>query len=138
MLKQLEEMLDLFFGKKLPALPKNIKEIIVVYIPWGALIGLILEIPMFVILVLFMLGLGAFGFTHITHIILAILLGTVFAFTIMAIPGLFKRTKKGWYFSYYAILVAIVYWIGMLDFVESLITALLGFYILFQIKEYYS
>ena len=54
----------------------------------------------------------------------------------IALPGLFKRSKAGWNFVFYAVLVSTVSYLLHLD-VLSLVFTVVTFYFLFQIRSYY-
>ena len=41
-MKQLNKTLEMYLVKRAPALPKNIKEILVKFAPWLAIIGVVL------------------------------------------------------------------------------------------------
>ncbi len=147
MLRTLEETLNEYLGKKAPTIPTNWKEIIVKFVPYLALLGVILSIPAILALV----GLGTLlapfgivgglaagrpflGFGYITSIIFLIV---TLVLEIMALPGLFGRKKQGWTYSYYATLIGAVQNIITLNIGGLLIGTLLSLYVLFQVKEYY-
>lgn len=134
--------LETYFLHKAPALPKDIKELIVKYGPWLVLIGLIFSIP--AVLAVFGLGavlspllllagprLGA-GFT-----VAWIFLAASLVLEAFALPHLFKRAKKGWTLMYYATLLGVIENILMFNIAGLLIGSILSLYILFQIREYY-
>lgn len=139
-LTQIEEKLDLYFGKKAPAMPENIKEFIVKYSPYLTLIALALSIPA----LLLALGLSsafmplayaggyrpAFSISVIVSLIAMVL-------EIIALPGLFKRTKDSWQLMFIASLVMIISYIFDLNIGSLIISGAISFYILFQIKSYY-
>jgi hypothetical protein len=142
----LEETLDLYFGQKAPALPSNIKELLVRFAPWITLILLILTLP----LVLIALGLGAlaapfaflagpaYGVSYgVNYTIAMIVIAVSLVFEALSIPGLFRRTAQGWRYSFYATLVSILGSLVNFQVGSALLTALIGFYVLFQIKSYY-
>ncbi len=69
-------------------------------------------------------------------------LGVVFmlvtvVFEGLAIPGLLKRSKQGWDWIYYSVLVNSVYMLVSFNIVGLIVGALLGMYLLFQVKSYY-
>lgn len=141
-LKQLEDFLAEYLIKKAPALPSNIKEIIVKVAPWLTLIFLILTLP----LILAVLGLGVLfapfsfmgGLTAGTSYIVAMAFALVMlVLEAIAIPGLFKRSKSAWRLLYYVALIEAVKNIVTLNFGGLIIFSLLGFYFLFQVREYY-
>jgi hypothetical protein len=142
----LEDTLDLYLVQKAPALPSNIKELIVQFAPWITLVLLIITLPV----VLFALGLGAllaplaillapatgvgFGFSYtLSMIVLAVSL----ALEAMSIPGLFKRSAQGWRYAYYSMLVSILSSLLSFSVISGLLFGVIGLYFLFQIKSYY-
>ena len=142
-MKQLEDTLDLYFRQKAPALPPNVKEAIVRFGPWIALILIILSLPA----LLFVLGLGTLlapfsflggitvGFTYTITMVFSI---ARLVLEVMALPGLFRRARSGWYLMYYAALLGVVQHVLTFSIVGLIIGSLISFYILFQIREYYS
>jgi hypothetical protein len=141
-LKSLEDTLDLYFGQKAPAMPTNIKELIVNLAPWLTLILGLLSLPA----ILFVFGLGTLlapfsflggvraGFNYgLSMIVLAV--SVVLEF--LSIPGLFKRSRQGWNFVYYSALVNALYNIVSFNLGGLIIGALISFYVLFQVREYY-
>lgn len=141
-LSQLEQTLDLYFRQKAPALPPGVKEFIVKIAPWLVLLGVIISIP--AILALF--GLSALiapvammggANQGITYLISMGFLGVSVIFDALAIPGLFKRAKQGWNFVFYASLLSLAQSAVSLQLVSLIVGALISFYILFQIREYY-
>ena len=144
-LAQLETTLELYFVKKAPALPTNIKEIIVKIAPYLTIISLVLTIP--AILVLFGLGsvatmLAPMGGVQTVTGLPTMWLGIVLLIPVvileaMAIPGLFARKATGWRFMYWAQLVGVVSNLASLNIMGAIIGAIIGFYFLFQIKSHY-
>ena len=145
-LATIEETLDLYFGQKAPALPQNIKELLVRIAPWVTLILLIISLP----LVLFALGLGAivapfafllgpaYGVSYGIHYTLGMLiLAVCLLLEALSIPGLFKRTVQGWKYAYYANLVGVVSNLITLNIFSAIVGGAIGFYILFQIRSLY-
>lgn len=141
-LVQVEEKLDLYFGKKAPVMPENIKELIVKYSPYIAIAVLVFSLPA----LLFAFGLtsvampfaymngvrSGFSFSITSLITLAALV-----FQIIAIPGLLKRTKQSWKYMFYASLISLLSSLLSLDLGSLIIGGAISFYILFQIKSYY-
>lgn len=146
-LGQLEDTLDLYLVKKAPfSLPDNVKEIIVSLAPWVAIIVMIVAIPG----VLFVLGLGAivapftaflgpgYAITYGLNYTIAMLVTAVsIVLELLAIPGLFKRSRKAWNLIFYATLISAISGIISGGLIGTLIGALIGLYFLFQIREYY-
>lgn len=137
------EIEKLVLNKKVPALPDNIKEIMVKLSPYFAVIGVIMVAPLL---------LGALGISAVTYPF-AYLAGTRlgFSYTLslvfsavmlileaMAIPGLFKRQLKAWRLMYYATLVSLVQSLLSFNLVSMVISAAISFYLLFQIKAKYT
>lgn len=144
-LSQLESMLDEYFGKKAPALPQNAKDILVKIAPYLAILSVVLAVPA----IFFVLGLGSlttmlapFGGAQGMMSTPMIWFGTLLLIPAivlegMAIPGLFSKTKMGWKYMYWSQLVSIVSTLVQFNIVGALISAVIGFYLLFQVKEMY-
>lgn len=144
-LAQLEGTLDEYFGKKAPALPQNIKEILVKVAPYLVIIGLIFTLPA----ILLLLGLGSVatvlapvgGAQSVASVptmwIGILLLVPVVILEAMAVPGLFSRKAVAWRYVFWAQLITIVSNLVRFDIVGGIISALIGFYILFQVKSLY-
>ncbi len=138
----LESELAPFFTTKAPfQFPENFKAGFVKYWPIVSLVILILAIPA----ILAFLGLGAafmpaayaggagVGMIYTITIVLTIA-STVLG--ILALPGLFNKTRSGWVFSYYAQLISILG--GILSFsILGVIFGLLWLMLLFQVRDYY-
>lgn len=129
--------------KKAPALPKSATDILVKIAPWFALIfgilgvlggiaatGLLAALSPFVAL-----G-GGIGVAT-GGIVGGILVVVSAVLMVLAFPGLKDRKVNGWNMSFYSQVVSIIGSIVALNLVGALISALIGFYILFQIKSYY-
>ncbi len=144
-LVQLEGTLNEYFGKKAPALPQNAKEIIVKIAPFLAILSLIFTLP--AILLLFGLGSLATMFAPLggvravssipTMWIGILLLIPVVILEVMAVPGLFAKTAKAWKYMYWSQLIVVVSNLVQFNIVGALLGALIGFYILFQVKSFY-
>lgn len=142
MLNDLENTLEEFFTKKMPAFPDKAKEIIVKYGPYITLIMMILTVPA----ILAILGIGAMftpfaliggiGFGIASILSLLFLIGMI-VLEIVALPPLFKRQMKGWKILFYLSLVSAVSNIIHFDFGGLIIGTGIGWYVLFQIKSYY-
>ncbi len=142
-LDKLDALLDEYLVKKAPEIPTKWKETIVAVSPWATLIIMIIALPALFAL----LGLGvavspyammsgnsgwSFGF-----IISLLLLAVSLVLEAMAIPGLFKRSAKGWKLVYYATLVSFVSGLFNGNVIGNLVGTIIGLYILFQVREYY-
>ncbi len=145
-LVQLEDVLELYLVKKVPALPENVKELIVKVAPWLTIIGIVLSVPA----LLAVLGLGAFvapfagmmgpgvAFAYgMNYFVSMAILAVALVLEALAVPGLLSRSKKGWTLVFYATLVSLVSNLVNLNFVMGLVGALIGWYFLFQVKSHY-
>lgn len=144
-LNRFEGALDGYFGKKAPALPQNIKEIIVKLAPYFAILSVIVTLPAIFLL----LGLGGLttmmapfaGMRPISSVptmwISILLLVPVVILEAMAIPGLFSRTTKAWKYMYWAQIITIVSNLAQFNVIGAILSAVIGFYVLFQIKSLY-
>ena len=139
---KLEKQLELYLVDKAPSIPKEWKELIVKIAPWLSVIMVVVAVPaalaIFGLAAMFspfayMAGVGyGTGFTFSWIFTLAIMV-----LEILAIPGLFKRTKSAWYLLFYATLLGAVQNLVIFNLGGLIIGTLLGLYILFQVKEYY-
>lgn len=144
-LLQLEGTLDEYFGKKAPVLSPQIKDFIVKIAPYLAVISVLLTLPA----ILLLLGLGSLatilapiGGMHAVATVPTMWLGILLLipsviFEAMAIPGLFARSKTGWKYMYWAQLFSVLSSLIQLNIVGAIIGALIGFYLLFQVRSYY-
>ena len=141
LVNDLEIKLEEISAKKLPSLPKKVKEILVTIAPYLGVLSLVVLIP----LVLSLLGLSIFtpvaflggmraGFGYIVAVIFGLVSGIL---TISVIPGLFKREIKAW---------RVLFWVSLINGVSQLLRFDLGgliigtglsWYVLFQVKEFY-
>src|SRR3989344_9105838 len=102
-LGQLESVLDEYLVKKAPALPANIKELLVKFAPYLTIIGVVLVVP--ALLAAFSAGAWlssnyywAMGGTTLGwqyYLALGLSVVTV-VLEALAIPGLFARKMSGW------------------------------------------
>lgn len=145
-LDQLEGLLDEYMGHKAPAMPENIKETLVSFAPYLAIVGIVISLPA----IFAILGIGAmvgpfsaflgtsymmsYGFSYYVGIVALIISAVLEG---MAVPGLFKRTMGAWRLMYYASLVSFVASVLQGGLGGALIGALIGMYILFQVKSMY-
>jgi hypothetical protein len=140
-LPQLEEWLEEYLGQKAPQLPQHWRQTIAKFAPWVTLIVFVLALPLIfgifgLSVVVFsgaaMAGLsyGAWGWFTVLITIASLVLELV------ALPGLFKRSKQGWIFIFYAALIGAAAHILSFN-LGSLIGDILSLYIIFQIKNQY-
>lgn len=145
-LKPLVKALDENYVK-VPALPKQWKDLLVNFAPWLALIGgLILLFN-----ALGMLGLGSIfsplaisvglgGGYAIMWLVAAIFLLVAGVLELLAFSPLKARKEKGWNLLFYVLIlnaVSSVVRLNVSDIVMAIIGFLIGYYFLYQIKSYY-
>jgi hypothetical protein len=148
--KQMENFFDTYLHKKVPFnLPPNVKEWIVKFGPWITLVLMVLAIPA----ILLALGLTAvvtpYAMTYGTYgtygahyynpllTLSGIIALVALIMEAMALPGLFKRSLKGWHLVYYAVLVSAIGQLISGQIVSLIINVVVSMYFLFQIREYY-
>jgi hypothetical protein len=135
------KMMEDWFSK-LPALPKNVNEVIVKITPWIALIfgvlGILSSIALFGISTVAapFLAMGGYAGQTGGGMIAAILALVSSVLMVAAFPGTNKRKLSGWTLLFYSEIVSVIASVVMLS-VGGLVGNLIGFYILFQIKSYY-
>lgn len=139
----LEETLDLYFGKKAPALPPGIKEFLVSIAPWIVLISVVISLPA----VLALIGISSFMMpvAYMAYagggtmwMVSAAFLAVTIVLEALAIPGLFKRRKQGWNLVFYSALLTVVYNAVSLNLIGGIVGALISFYLLFQLRSHYN
>lgn len=140
----LTDTLEMYFVKKAPALPKGVKEFLVKIAPWLEIIGVVMTIP--AIFAIFGFNAMMFGTPYggyvaaragfnFTFAMLFLIIS--FALMILSIPGLFKRSKMGWNYVFFAVLVNAVYSLLNGQIFSLIVGTILSFYLLFQVKSYY-
>lgn len=147
LLTQLETFLDEYMVKKAPFhIPIGGKEFIASVSPYLIILGAIIFIPTLIaalgltaVLSPFaMMGGGYHAWSWGWFGMISLITGTVaLVFEIIAIPGLFKRTRASWRLVYYATVISLVGGILSLNLVGALVGAIISWYILFQVKELY-
>lgn len=144
---QLESNLDLYLGQKAPQLPKEWKEFIVKVAPYLAIFGVVFGIPAVLALFgfsAFVLPIGTLGgmmsgrpFLGVGYIVNVLFLVGVIILEALAISPLFKRSKTGWNYMFYATLLGAIQNLVSFNVGGLIIGTLLSLYILFQVKELY-
>ena len=138
----LERELEPVFLDKFPPFSESVKEFVVQYGPYFILILSVLGL--FGLLTAFGIGsvisgMGtvstSFGISFYVNILLGIF---VLIMYLMAFTPLRARKRSGWNLLYYALLIGIVSNIIQLNIIGTLVSGVLGFWILFQIREKYS
>jgi len=133
--EKITETLDKFFTKQAPVLPTNVKETLVKFFPYLGVVGLVLGAfaSLFLILTIPILLLGGKLLT-----VLSILISIVsLVLSGIALPGIFNKTKKGWTYSYYSLLVSLTSSLVVGNLLGIILGGLIGGYFLFQIRSYY-
>lgn len=151
-LNEVVGMLEEWFSK-LPALPANAKDVIVKIAPWLALVFGILGVLVGLGGVATLLGLGALGMAIVpwggygagTAYMAATATGVIYMLValvasvleLLSFPGLKARKMAGWNYAFYSVVVGVVGAIVAFNFFNAVISALIGLYLLFQVKSYY-
>lgn len=141
---QFEAWLNMYMVTKAPfQIPMGGKEFLATIAPYLIIIGVVL----FVISLPALLGLGVMmggagmmagyaGWGYISLVSLVSGIATV-ALEAWAVPGLFKRTNASWRLVFYATLVSFAGSILSFNLIGAVIGGVIGWYLLFQIKELY-
>ena len=150
LVSQLEAILDEHMVKKAPfTLPAGAKEFVVSVTPFLVIIFAVLALP----LIFAALGISAllspfammggltagYGFGWGLGAIIALIVSIItLVIEAIAVPGLFKRTKGAWKLLFYASIISLIGSILSVNgLVGGIISAIIGWYILFQVKELY-
>ncbi|NTV05493.1 MAG: hypothetical protein HGA59_03175 [Chlorobiaceae bacterium] len=147
-LSQLEAILDEYMVNKAPfTLPIEVKEFIVKVSPYLVIIFAVMVLP----IIFAALGLTAilspfammggypygfgWGFAATVGLVFSVI---TFVMEIVAVPGLFKRSKSAWTLLFYASIVSLIGTILSFNgLIGGIIGTIIGWYILFQVKELY-
>ena len=141
-LDQYITMMEEWFAK-LPAFPVAARDIMVKIAPWFALIFGILGVLGSIAATGFLTVLSPFvalggGLGVAAGGIVAALGGIISSvLMLLAFPGLKARKVAGWKYSFYSEGVSVIAALVSFNLVGAVISALIGFYLLFQIKSYY-
>lgn len=145
---QLEALLDEYVIKKAPfALPMGVKEFLATVAPYLIIIAAVFALP----LIFAAIGLSAvltpfammggwgvgrgWGLGSIVSLVVA---AVVLVMEVMAVPGLFKRTRSAWRLLFYVSIVSLIGSILSINgIIGGIIGAVIGWYILFQMKDMY-
>lgn len=131
--------------EKAPALPKNARETLVRITPILALVfgilgilGSIAGLGLLTALSPFAVFTGAAGMSSYgTGFIAALIWLAASALMLAAVPGLKAHTSNGWNLLFWSEITHFVGSIIALSIVSGIISALIVFYLLFQIRSYY-
>lgn len=128
---------------KFPPLPANAKDILTKIAPWFALIFGILGVLGSVAAAGFLTALSPFvalggGVGYATGgIVGALLMVVASVMLILAYPGLRDHKTAGWKYAFWSQTVNIIGSVIALNLLGAVISAIIGYYLLFQIKSYY-
>jgi hypothetical protein len=144
LISQLEALLDEYMIKKAPfALPIGVKEFIVNVSPYLIIIFAVLALPLIfaalglsaIVAPVAMMGGYSWGFGAVIALVVSVV---VLIMEVMAVPGLFKRTRSAWNLIFYATIVSLIGNILSIGgIIGGIIGAIIGWYILFQVKDMY-
>ena len=140
--QDLINMMEKWFSN-LPALPKNVNEVIVKITPWIAIIfgvlGVLSSVALFGITTVSapFMAMGGYAGQAGGGMIYAILALISSVLMVAAFPGTNKRKMSGWTLLFYSEVVSVVASVVAMS-VGGLVGNLIGFYILFQIKSFYT
>jgi hypothetical protein len=149
-LSQLEGLLDEYMVNKAPfSLPQEVKEFIANVSPYLVIIFAVLAVP----IIFAALGLTAilspfaalgsygsiYGFDWGFRAIISLAVSVVtMVLEVVAVPGMFKRTRKAWTLLFYASVISLIgSLISFSGIIGAIVGAIIGWYILFQVKELY-
>ena len=134
LLAQLEAFLDDCMIKK-AQIPANGKEILAKIAPYLVILGIVLAVPATLLVLVaspFMIFGG--GILHLVGFLFAL---AALVMQAIALPGLFKRAKSSWDMLFYASVVSMIGNVISLNLVGVILGAVIGWYILFQVKALY-
>ena len=139
-----EAWLDEYMVTKAPfQIPMGGKEFLTMIAPYLVIIGVVLfalSIPALLGIGAMMGGMGlvggytSWGFAALISLIAGVITMGLEAW---AVPGLFKRTRAAWRLVFYATLVSFAGSVLSMNLVGAVIGGVIGWYILFQVKELY-
>lgn len=144
-LGQVEDLFEEYLYKKTPALPENIREVLVKVTPWVNVIGIVLAL-MALPVIFAALGLGAVlapfaalggaGAVQLGTMLLVstLLMIPTLVLEIMAAKGLFALQARAWKLIFYVQLIMVVQ--ALITFnIMGIVWALVFIYLLFQIRS---
>ena len=114
------------FSKKLIFLTKKEKSLLVETVPFLVIITLIFRV------------LGATNNFNFSSNILLISSITILIFTLFLLNGLFIKKKVGWILMCIFQAVLLIYDLSVGNLISGIVSATIGFWIVFQIKQQYN
>lgn len=140
-LQSLEKNLEKYFAKQAPQLPKSIKKAIVDFGPYLLALSVIFAVPSLITALGFSFRAYPVYYRAWQHnswsIIISLVSLVSYGFCLAALPGLFKKSLKAWRLLFYSSLINLISPLIRLNLVSLVISAVVGWYILFQIKSSY-
>ena len=142
-MKKLIEEIDKYV-KKVPPPPANIRDLLVQFAPWAAILTVLISLP--AVLAIFGAGayFGAYGMAGygyagwgIRYTIATLFLIANLVIRGLSISGLFAKSIKGWNLLFYSVLLYFVYAIFNFDVIGGIVSTLISLYLIFQIRTYY-
>lgn len=139
---KLESVLADFF-KNFPHLPEGGRKFLVDVSPYVALVFGILGVIGLVTGGILTTGLAILTLGASLPLLIVMLISLASAiFLLMAYKGLAARTKKGWDYAFYSEILSVISGVVSMvlmfgGFVGTFVSALIGFYILFEIRDHY-
>jgi hypothetical protein len=137
----LENELEPIFLGKFPPFPEDVKEFIVKYGPFFLLVSAIFML--FGLLTAFgvgtvVLGTGMMAYGTGFYMYFGLIVATIImVIYFMAFTPLRARKRAGWNLLYYALIISLVSNLLQLALFAFIIGGILGFWVLFQIREKY-
>jgi len=137
----LENELEPIFLGKFPPFPDDVKEFLVKYGPYFILVAAVFML--FGLLAAFGIGTAAIGIGVVAYgsgfmMYIALLIATIIAIIyLMAFSPLRARKKAGWNLMYYALILSLLSSLIQLAFLSVIVGGVLGFWVLFQIRDKY-
>ncbi|SEI77886.1 hypothetical protein SAMN04487995_2170 [Dyadobacter koreensis] len=137
----LENELEPIFLGKFPPFPDDVKEFLVKYGPYFILVAAVFML--FGLLAAFGIGTAAIGIGVVAYgsgfmMYIGLLIAAIIAIIyLMAFSPLRARKKAGWNLMYYALILSLLSSLIQLALLSVLIGGVLGFWVLFQIRDKY-
>ncbi len=146
-ISDLEDTLESYLVDKAPfSIPSEWKDLIVGFLPWIVIAGTLAAAQG----ALSYLGWSSwgtqfgygpgfrYGLMNPGNSIQLLIWGLMAVLQALSIPGLFKKQERSWRLLYYVGLVNAVRSLLIFDVIGFAVGSLLTFYVLFQVKDYYS
>ena len=147
--RQLSKTLDSSYAK-IPALPANIREVLVSIAPWIALIVGVLWIVSFLVTLLgagaltalapYAVAAGVGGYIYMAYVIsiISLIEGVLL---LLAFSALKAKKARGWNLWFWVLVLSLVSSVVSLSVgsvIGGVIGFLIGYYFLYQVKSYYN